>query len=457
MIAKQQPSPTSVLNRVPPSNLDAEKSVLGCLLLDQGVCDDVMSVVCADDFYGAANGLLFSRIAAMRNENCRIDVTLLLEQLSASGELERVGGYAYLAEVAQSVAAASHAVSYAEIVRDKAILRRVIRAGSEMIADAYSTTGEPRAALERAEAELAKIKTDGATFDPTPLAKAAVEASEWIDKLIKQGVGGGMMTGIESFDRKTGGLFPGELVILAARPGMGKTSLGLQIAYHNAQKGRMVYFASMEMGRYQLATRLACGDSGVGNHFIRSRRITNEQMGALADALNNQASAAMVIHDNPALTVSAIRRAVRRLARNGLKMAVIDYIGLVVPESPKDPRHEQVSIISKAFKQIAREFNIPVLCLCQLNRVPDEYAKPQLSHLRESGAIEQDADVVLFLSMLAKPDKQDKNKPTEMNLYIAKNRNGACGNEPLWFDGERTRFSDSPPNETHAEFNDYAF
>lgn len=445
--------PSEILDRVPPNNQDAEKGVLGSMLLDERKCDDIASLLRPEDFYAIANGTLYGHIIALHNEHGKTDPTLLLNRLEAAGDLEKIGGSAYIADVLHSVPHAGNATYYAKIVREKATLRKVIAAGTEMVRDGYEANGNPTEILDRAESELSAIELNVADNEPVSIAEAAVEAIARIDRIIERGRSAGVPTGLIDYDRDHGGLFPGELTILAARPGVGKTSLALQIAEHNGQTEQLVYFASLEMSRSELSIRQACGYSGVSNRLVRTGRLEQSDQSKLSEAFSRQAKAMIDIDDRSALTVAAVRRAIRKRMKRGLSLVVIDYLQLVTPGDRKLPREQQVAGIVRQLKETAREHEIPILCLCQLNRQSsDEYEIPKLSQLRESGAIEQDADVVWFIS---------KHKPSDTEyhnsiLMVAKNRNGETGPLRLNWDGPRTRFScPELPANAYDEFGEF--
>jgi replicative DNA helicase len=261
-----------------------------------------------------------------------------------------------------------------------------------------------------------------------------------IDAIQRHGHAGGVPTGLIDFDRDHGGLFPGELIILAARPGCGKSSLALQIAKHNGERGRLVYFASLEMSKEELSLRMACGDAGVSNRLVRNGTLEREASHKLAEALAEQGNMNIDIHDEAGLSVAAIRREIRRRKKRGLTLAVIDYLQLITPDDSRVVREQQVATITRDLKNTARKYAIPILCLCQLNRQVDEYEIPKLSHLRESGAIEQDSDVVMFLSR----HRQNDSEPHNATWTVAKNRNGETGSLRMEWDGPRTRFSCAP-------------
>lgn len=432
--------PTDNLDRVPPHNTEAEMSVLGCILLDAEVCDDVAMILRDGDFYRDANAKLFAQMVAMHNEGLKIDLTLLIERLKTSGQFEAIGGHAYLAEVAHTVAVASHATHYAEIVRGKSTRRQILDAAYQAVDDAFHAPDRAEDVLERAEASLAKIRGHEVN-DPITIHDATIKAVENILAIQERGNTTGVLTGLPAFDNDMGGLFPGELTILAARPGIGKTSFALQVAYHVAMRPRLVYFVSLEMSAVELSTRLACSLSGVSSRLVRTGRLTEQDTSRLTAAMNEQAVAALHIHDQASVTVAAIRRQIRKRKKHGLTLAVIDYLQLLTPEDRKIPREQQVARMTTALKHTAREYDIPILCLCQLNRQADGEEQPKLAHLRESGAIEQDADMVLFLAP-HKPTGLDRNNAS---LIIAKNRNGETGILPLDWHPQRTRFTCTEP------------
>ena len=428
-------------DRLPPQNLEAEKSVLGCMLLDSDTADDVLPILRAEDFYNDANAKLYAQMVKMVDEGIRIDPMLLMSRLRDSGEFEAIGGGAYLGEVAQSVAVAAHAKHYAEIVREQSTRRHLLLVGAKLLADGYDAQDTPAAILERAEAALSDIRMGSEETEPVTLYDATSEAITAIDAIQQRGLSSGVFTGLASFDTDQGGLFPGELIILAARPGIGKTSLALQVAYHVAAKGHLTYYASLEMSAVELSTRLACSLSGVSSRLVRTGRITSQDAGKLNNAMTEQSQATLDIHDQPGLTVAEIRRQIRRRKKHGLTLAVIDYLQLLSVEDRRIPREQQVARITKTLKETAREYEIPILCLCQLNRLADGEERPQLSHLRESGAIEQDADVVLFLA----PHKPTDLARNNASLIVAKNRNGETGPIPLDWHPSRTQFTCTEP------------
>jgi replicative DNA helicase len=428
------------LDRLPPQNLDAEKGVLGSILLDPNLCDDVLEVVQTDDFYSDANRKLFFHVAEMRSNGSSIDATLLVERLRNAGELEAVGGMAYLAEVVQSVPVAAHAVQYAQIVKEKALRRRVIHAATSMLRDAYEESAPIDDVVSDCEASLQKIPTGESLGEPVQLFQALIAANVVVDDIALRRRAAGVMTGIHSFDHAIGGLFPGELVLLAARPSVGKTALALQVALHVASKARSAYFASLEMRTTDLALRVLCGQSGVSLARVRAAEVEaadTAQMMAVGQALSGLP---IWLHDRPRLGVPDIRRACRRLASKvELSLVVVDYLQRITPADPKAPRHLQVGANAWELKALALELHVPVLCLTQLSRAAEERDKktgivrePRMSDLKETGDQEQDADMVLLLHR--------QQRAVEASLILAKNRQGDQGRFNLFFQKERMLF-----------------
>jgi len=434
----QKPKPISpeILDGLPPQDPDAEKAVLGSILLKQDVLDDVAAIVGSEDFYAEAHGRLFSHFVAMHEADLPIDVVTLKDRLWASGDLEVIGGAAYLGEVAQSSPTAAHAVHYAKIVREKSKLRSVINTGTTMVKEAYvAGTGEADHVLAGAQEALSHAEDRGRGTD-------AIDAATAVDGAIRQAQQSGeqrrgLPTGLVDFDRYLGGLFPGELVVLAARPRMSKTSLGIQVMGQNSGRGRAVLFASLEMSAVELTTRMLCARAGVDSNRLRTGTIGGGDLAPLEREAGELRGAAFWIVDRPSLTTADIRREARRIQRrSGLALIIADYLQRITPADVRIKRYEQIGQISGDLKRLARELNVPLLLLAQLNREVEWTAdhRPRLSHLRESGDIEQDADVVMFLHRpeVYKPDDADLHGKAE--LIVEKNRNGPTGKFDLGWD-----------------------
>ncbi len=455
---------SEILDRLPPHNLDAEKGVLGSILLDPNLGDDVALVVRPDDFYADANQKLFGHLMAMHDEGIRVDAMLLLERLRTTGDLEQVGGPAYIAELLQCVPHAANAVYYAEIVRDKATLRSLIHASTEILRDAYEPTLETRDMVNRAEEKIFAVHDQRSTAQVTNIHDLLVEAFDRIDARLEKGEGVGVPTGFQDLDNLTGGLHDSEFIVLAARPSMGKTALATNIAEYVAIEANVpTLFVSLEMAKLELAQRMLCSQGRIDANKFRSGFLSKEDRSKLVEASAKLGKAPMYIDDTPARTCTEIAACARRLRRkDNLGLIVIDYLQLIQPDDPRDPRQEQVAKMARRLKAIARELKIPVLCLAQLNRQADagkEGHRPRLSQLRESGAIEQDADVVMFVHREeyycnSREEAQEKGLCGQADLIIAKQRNGPTGDIKLaWFD-KYTRF-ENLSQKPYEEFGDY--
>lgn len=455
------PLGSEILDRLPPQNLDAEKGVLGSILLNPVVCDDVALIVRPDDFYADANRKLFTHMLAMHDDGGRIDTVLLVERLKQAGDLEAVGSEAYLAEVVQSVAVAAHAEYYARIVRDKATLRALINAGTEVVRDAYDPTVEPREIVNHAEQKIFAVQDERGSTNAMDIHDVLIEAFEHIDHRLA-GKATGVPTGFTDLDNMTGGLHDSELVILAARPSMGKTALATNIAEHVATESKVAtLFVSLEMARLELAQRMLCSLGRIDGRKFRSGFVKAEDKQKLVEASAKLSAAPLYIDDTPARTVTEIAATARRLKRRvNLGLVVIDYLQLIEPDNPRDPRQEQVARIARRLKGLARELKVPVICLAQLNRQAEggrEGHRPRLSHLRESGAIEQDADVVMFIHReeyyhIGEEGQEDLKGKAD--LIVAKQRNGPVGDvKLLWFE-QHTRFENFA-QKPYDEFDDF--
>ena len=384
-----------------------------------------------EDFYHEFLRDAYRWAVEQRTLGNAIDIGLMAKQFKTSTAKADIG------EVMQSVPHTGHAKHYARKIKKLAGFRETIRLATDALQTAYEAEGNPEDLLDSIEMKLVNMKTSPGENEPVTSAEAAIAAIEHLDNIRSKGEEFGVPTGVRSYDRDQGGMFPGELTILAARPGCGKSSLAMQIAFHNASKGRFVYFSSLEMSATELAVRLACGHAGVSNRLVRTNQLTDEHMSQLSEALQGQAHAKMVIHDPAKQTIGSIRRQVHKRAKNGLKLVVVDYLQLLTSSDSRMPREQQVAQQVRGMKAIARDYEVPVLCLCQLNRQISEGEVPSLNHLRESGSIEQDADVVWFLSKNLDDDMKGQYNTV---WQVAKNRNGETGPLRLNFDGPRTCF-----------------
>ncbi len=448
---------SEILDRQPPRNLDAEKAVLGSIMLLPDVCDDVALILRPEDFYDDANQRLYRHLQEMHAAGRGIDAMLLVDRLQSAGEFAMIGGTAYIAEVANSVPTAAHAVYYAEIVRDKGTLRSLISTSTEILRDAYDDSAEPRQMLSRAEERIFAILDSKGAGHVADIGAILHDSMVRIDSRMKtKHTVGGIETGFVDLDSLTGGLHDSELVILAARPSMGKTALAMNIAEYAVLSDRPTptLFVSLEMSALELGDRLLCSRARINGKHLRSGTITKDDMAKLIETAGEISQAKLFVDDTPSRTMTEIAATARRLKRKEeLGLVVIDYLQLIEPDNPKDPRQEQVAKIARRLKGLARELKIPVMCLAQLNRQAEQGKenRPRLSHLRESGAIEQDADVVMFVhreEYYANNEEDRARLSGQAEIIISKQRNGPIGDVKLTFRHDFTRFE----NAAHEPF-----
>lgn len=432
--------------RIPPQNLDAEKSVLGAMMLDKDVLFDTLEIVKENDFYSEAHREIFAAIWELYKENSAVDLLTVCEQLKKRKALDMVGGRAYIAELTSSVPSTANAVEYAKIVSEKAIVRQMIKTSEAITEKAYDAKAEPKEILEFAESGIFKIAQSNQKSDYTSIQDVLTEnlrqideASKNKDKLV------GIPTGFKALDDKLNGLQKSNLVIIAARPSMGKTALALNIAQQTAVKAKSsVIIFSLEMSKEQLGQRLLAVQSRVEMQKLQKGDLDRKDWDRVNMALDEMTDAKIVIDDTPGISLMEIRNKCRRLkVEKGLDLVVIDYLQLMsMPGS--DSRQQEISAISRQLKLLAREMDCPVIALSQLSRAPEARPdhRPNLSDLRESGAIEQDADVVLFLYRDDYYNKENSEKPGICEINIAKNRSGPTDTVELTWVARYTKFSD---------------
>ena len=436
------------IQRQLPRNLEAEKAVLGSILLLPQVFDEVALLIRPDDFYDEANRTLFMHLLQMHDAGQQLDPMLLVERLRSADQYESIGGAAYIAELGSIVPTAAHAEYYAKIVGDKSVLRSLIHAGTDILHDAYDPTADTREMLSKAEEKVFGILESKGGAELSVISDVLQLSLDRLDARMDQsGQSGGLETGFDDFDQLTGGLQNSELIILAARPSMGKTALAMNIAEHAAMQARSpVLFVSLEMSAIELGDRLLCSVAEVNGQRLRNGTITGDERRKLVQSAAEISQAPLYIDDSPSRTMTEIAANARRMKRrDGLGLIVIDYLQLIDPDNSRDPRQEQVAKIARRLKGLAREMEVPVLCLAQLNRQVESTRdnKPQLSHLRESGAIEQDADVVMFVHReeYYQTNEEDRERfRGEADLLIRKQRNGPVGDVKLSWVHDFTRF-----------------
>ena len=439
-------SPSLALDRGLPSNVDAERFVLGCVMLDDAAFVGVAGTLGAEDFSLEKHRKIFVRMLQINDRGERIDRVTIANELMRHGELESVDGLTYLVSLDDGLPRVSNLDSYVKIIKDKSTLRRIIGMAQQLMNRALLEVDEPDQILAGAEESLLKLGESRANEGLiTPLDvirnyEGGINAFLDPSKRIK-----GISTGFTKLDEMTGGLHPGELIILAARPSMGKTALALNIAWHVATKVRQpVAIFSLEMSNESLLTRMLCASAYVDSQRFRAGYLTQEERAKLRHAANEMVEAPLYIDDTPGVNLMDIHSKLRRMkSEHGLSLVVIDYLQLMSSRGRSENRNQEVSAISRGLKLMAKDLDVPFLVLSQLSRAAETRIgdhKPQLSDLRDSGSIEQDADLVAFIfrEEVYKRDREDLRGLAD--LIIAKQRNGPIGNVPLRFLGQFTRF-----------------
>jgi replicative DNA helicase len=436
-------------DRLPPQHLEAERGVLGSILLDNEVMHDIVIFLRTQDFYRDAHQVIYAAIRELYEKNKGIDAVTLAEELKLRGQFDQVGGDDTLAEIVTSVPHAANGKYYAEIVKQKATNRQLIESATEIIRDGYSNQFTAQELLDSAERKIFSIAEDNVRGETLEIKDVIQKAMDVI--AIRADSGGhsvtGLATGLVDLDDKTGGFHPGQLIIVAARPSMGKTALALNICDHaGINLGVPVLFVSLEMGYLEIGERLLCARSRVdGNKLRTGMGLGIDQMRQLGKAYTEMTKSGRIfIDDTPARNMMQIAASARRIKRRSeIGLLMVDYIQLVDSDDSRDSRQEQIAKISRRLKTLARELSVPVVALSQLNRAVEsrEDKRPRLADLRESGAIEQDADMVLLLH---RPDYYDANdQPGMAELHVAKNRNGPTGSVTLTFLKNLMRFENS--------------
>jgi len=431
--------------KIPPQNLDAEMSLLGAVLIDEETLADISEHVKAHDFYDKRHGLVYDAMMRLYEKHKPVDLLTLTEELKRKKELETIGGSAYLTELTNYVPTAAHAEAYAELVSQKAIRRRLIKASAEISEMGFDEETSTEQLLEAAEAELFSVSDQSLKQDLVSIESILTESFDRMEELHRnKGSLRGVRTGYRDLDNMTAGLQRSDLIILAARPAMGKTTLVTNLAYNVATIAKQpVLFFSLEMSKEQLVDRMLADASGVDAWNIRTGNLSDDDFSKLSEAMGEMAEAPIFIDDTPGVSVLEMRTKARRAAHEQpLGLIIIDYLQLMQGSGRDNGnRVQEVSEISRGLKLLARELNVPVIALSQLSRSVEQRSPqvPQLSDLRESGSIEQDADIVMFIYREAyyNPDT-DRSNITD--LIIAKHRNGPTGKVELYFHPERLRF-----------------
>ena len=429
--------------RLPPQNLAAEQSVLGCLLLENTALDEVADVLHADHFYSDVHQLLYACIVKMRENGKAVDAVTLADELAERNQLADIGGVTYLMEILETVPHAAHVKHYAEIVRDKWIQRSLTNVCTEVLRDCYEGSDETSEVLKRAEQGIFGIFEQQETASKISMDEIMHETLDRINTRIgKEGNISGLSTGFVDLDRQTNGFQPSELVIVAARPSMGKTAFVCNMAEWAASAGETaVVIFSLEQSKLELAERFLCIRAKLDGHRLRKGLLEPDERHALLEASSELSRLPLFIDDSPGRTVAQISAICRRLKRrNKLGLVIIDYLQLIEPEDKRANREQQIAQITRRLKGIAKENNLPLIALSQLNRGVElrEDKRPRLADLRESGAIEQDADIVMFLH---RPDAYNpEDRPGLAEIIVAKHRSGPTGIVSLQWRKESMRF-----------------
>lgn len=439
--------------RVPPQNIEAEQAVLGAMLIDKEAIAKATEVLSADDFYREAHRVIFSAMLELYNKNEAVDMVTVTEILKRDNKLEDIGGIAYITSLANVVLTAANVKYHAEIVAEKSVLRQLVRVSTEIAAMGYEANEDVGTLLDTAESRILEISNRKKKNDFTAINDILMDSVQSIESLL-QNKGGltGLPSGFADLDKLTSGLHPSDFIILAARPSMGKTALALNIVQNVALRAhkviggepRSVAFFSLEMSKEQLVNRMLCAEAGIDSQRLRVGEMHDEDWTHLWDACDTMSRAKIYIDDTAGITAMDMRSRARRLkAEHGLDLIVVDYLQLMQGSGKRNnsgDRQQEVSEISRSLKALARELDVPVLALSQLSRSVEsrQVKRPMLSDLRESGSLEQDADIVAFLYREDYYNPETENKHTE--LIIAKHRNGPVDTVNLFFQKQFTKF-----------------
>jgi len=433
----------SLLQNLPPQNLQAEAALLGSLMVRPEIVGDVVQIITKDYFYSPQNQAIFQAIAGLYDSHKPVDLVTVQEELSKQGLGRDADLSATLTDLAAAgIPSAANAIHYATVIHDKGLARRLISACNDTIKDAYTPTESVRDIMERAERRLFSVSQSRVAREAAPVSEVLAETFRMIDAL-QTGTLTGFTTGFADLDEQIGGLHPSELIIVAARPSMGKTTFALNIAQHVCiDSNRAGVMFSMEMAKEQIVLNMLCARARVNGHKVRRGHVDDSELARLTQAAGMLQESNFFIDDSPGLSIMELRAKCRRLkARHDIQLVVVDYIQLMEASSPKtENRQQEITEISRGLKTIARELEVPVIALSQLSRATEarEGHKPRMSDLRESGSIEQDADVI---ALLYREDYYyPERRPNEADVIIAKQRNGPTGPVTLTFLKEYMRF-----------------
>lgn len=434
------------MERMPPASVEAEQAVLGAMLLKPEAVTTAAEELSADDFYRETHRLIYEAMMELKDRTEPVDLVTLTEQLKKADKLAKIGGIPALSLIANSVPTAANVHYHARIVHEKAQLRSLISAATEIAGAAYESADEVEDIMDNAEKRILAVSSGKRSKDFVPLQEILLDTLEQIDaRYNNKGSITGLPTGFTELDHLTAGLQKSDLILVAARPSMGKTAFTLNIAAHVVLRAREpVAFFSLEMSKEQLVQRLLCSEGRIDSQRLRVGELEEKEWGDLIDTANRLSAAPLYIDDTPSITVMELRSKARRLkAEHGLSLIVIDYLQLMQGRASKnsDNRQQEISEISRSLKALARELNVPVIALSQLSRSVEsrQVKRPMLSDLRESGSLEQDADIVMFLYREDYYDPETENKNIT-EVIIAKHRNGPVDTVDLTFLKQFTKF-----------------
>jgi len=433
-----------LFDRMPPQNLEAEQAVLAAMMLERDAIYDAAQILKETDFYREGHGILFRTIVELAEKGDPVDLITLTEKLRKDGNLEKVGGVGYIAEVANSIGTAASIVYYSQLVKEKSLLRTLIKISTNIAARGYEAGEEPEQLLDDAERMILEISQGHSRSGLVPISDVMENTIEKLEFLHnRKSELTGLTSGFKDLDNLTSGWQNSDLIIVAARPAMGKTSFCLNIAQNASIKAKVpVAIFSLEMSREQLVQRMLSSTAKIDQQKLRTGRIFDKEWITLTNAIASLAETNIYIDDTPAISVREIRAKTRRLkTEKGLGLIVIDYLQLMSGSKRSENRQQEISEISRSLKALARELDVPVIALSQLSRAVEQSQdkRPSLSHLRESGALEQDADIVMFIyrEEYYKPETEKK---AIAEIIIAKHRNGPVGTVELSFRKEFTKF-----------------
>lgn len=438
-----------MIDRVPPQNIDAEQAVLGAMLIKKEAIAEVSQILRPEDFYRDAHKIVYEAMLTLFNKNEPADIVTVSDYLNNENLMEKVGGVTFITALANTVPTAANVTYHAKIVREKADLRNLINTATDIAGMAYESSDDVADVIDKSEKMIMEVANRQNVSAFTPMRDIVMETFDKINVLYESKGGlTGIPCGFTDLDKLTSGLQPSDLILVAARPSMGKTAFTLNIGAHVALKEhKNVAFFSLEMSKQQLVQRMLCSEGGIDSQKLRKGELDKTDWGKLVNVANKVAEAPLYIDDTAGITVMELRSKARRLkAEKGLDLIIIDYLQLMQGRTGKgatDNRQQEISEISRSLKAVARELNVPVIALSQLSRSVEsrQIKRPMLSDLRESGSLEQDADIVMFLYREDYYDPETVNKNIT-EVIVAKHRNGPVDTVKMFFKKEFTRFND---------------